>query len=50
MKFIDDVVINGNDPKRDLRETFVNNHIHPEQCVADNIINDIIDSIEHQRV
>lgn len=50
MKFIDDVVINGNDPKRSLREMFIKNYIHPEQCVADNIINNIIDSINNQRV
>lgn len=48
IKFIDEVVINGVDPQKNKRDAFIKNYIHPEQCVVDNIINDIIGSIEKQ--
>lgn len=48
VKFIDEVVIGHNDPKKSLREEFIKEHIHPECDVAQNIIDDILDSIDNQ--
>lgn len=49
-EFIDEVVINHKDPKKILREDFIKQQIHPENDVAQNIINDILDSIANQKL
>lgn len=43
-------VINGIDPLKEQRTKFINEVLMPNGSPSQNIINDIIDSIEHQRV
>lgn len=50
IKFIDDCVLGNYDYKKDLRQNFIDGYIHAEWCVADNIITDIIESIQKQKV
>lgn len=50
IQFIKDCVLGDKDCKKEIRQDFVNRNIHPEWNVADNIINDIIGSINSQRV
>ena len=47
-RFIDDVVLGGNDPMRPQREQFYNDYLLPPggKSVARNILDDIIDSIK----
>ena len=48
VKFVDDVVNEKNDSKKQKRELFIKDNLHPEYDVAQNIIDDILDSIDNQ--